>query len=97
MASIPITLSDKQFAAAARRAAERGCADVKAYVERLVAEDIAGDEDYGAPDDLRPRTRSELETMIDRGLDSPPREMTADGFEEMRRRLRDRARQAGIE
>lgn len=73
------------------RVSETGHASLEHYVQWLVLED-ADATDYGAPDDVKVRSRAHLETMVREALGSPSREMGAADWDDMRRRLIERHR-----
>jgi plasmid stability protein len=94
MSAIPVNLPDDLRAKAEARAAAAGRADVADYIRALVEEDVAG-EVFRAPPHLSPRTPAEADALIREGLGSPTRPMTADDWNEIRRRVEDGVTRGG--
>ncbi len=84
--AVTISLSEKAAELAHQQAARLGFSDVGHYIETLIAEEAQ--QDFGAPEHLSPRTREQLEALIQEGLSSPARTMTHDDWEVMRRDLK---------
>ena len=89
-----IRLPDDLKAELERKAHTAGFATVAEYLLSLVPEEDEGaDEVVGAagPPGLSPKTRAELEAMLDAGMASgPPIRMTPEFWEERRRVLEER-------
>jgi hypothetical protein len=83
---LTITLSHRAAELANQRAATLGFSDVGEYLETLIAEDGFG-EDYGAPAQLQPKTREELEALLTEGLHQPTRTMTRQHWDQMKQEL----------
>ena len=71
------------------RVAETGHGSLERYLDCFVREDAASI-DYGAPDDVKVRTRQELGARVREALASPSREMTASDWDHLRRQSIDR-------
>ena len=93
MTRLSIDIPDELRAKLEARAAETGDETIERYVERLIRDDAEGI-DHGAPEHLRAKSRQHLEELLAEGLESPARQMTADDFDAMRRKLAERNRQS---
>ena len=91
MTRLSIDIPDELRRKMESRAAETGHGSLERYVNWLVREDAASI-DYGAPDEVKVRSREELEARVHEALASPSREMTASDWDDLRRRLIDRHR-----
>ena len=89
---VTIVLSGRTAELATEQASRLGFPDIGSYLANLITEEA--EHDYGAPRHLSPRSREELEALIQEGLDSPSITMTQDDWDQMRRELiaRHRAR-----
>jgi hypothetical protein len=90
---VTITLPDELRDALERKAREAGFATVAEFVTDLVEEAV----NDSAPAELCPKDRTELEAMLDAGMNSgPPVRVTSEFWEQRRKALEERmARPAG--
>lgn len=99
MARITLELPEDIRSKLEIRAAESGRKTVEEHVAALIQADLQRkadrDEDYGAPDDLNVRSAEDLEAKLVQGMNSPAREMTEAGWDEMERRLIERHSRGG--
>jgi hypothetical protein len=71
------------------RATESGYDSLESYVEALLASE-AQTADFLPPPHLHPRDRDHLSQLVQEGLQSPAREMTATDWDRLRRELAER-------
>ena len=89
-----ITLPDEMRERVETRAKLHGYASVTEYILSLLDDEENGTENVDAlssPPELTPRSRAELEAMLDAGMNSgPPIRVTPEFWEERRRILEER-------
>jgi antitoxin ParD1/3/4 len=91
MSALRITLPQRQLQQLKKRAAQLGFSDVSAYLQSVVAQKLSEpvDEDYGAPEHLKVRSRQDLEAKLLAGEKSgPATEMTTRDWDELRDKVR---------
>jgi hypothetical protein len=90
-----ITLPSEIRAEAEAKAKAAGFSSVEAYIAALIAEDMPEEDllppDYTPPPELTPRSREELERMLDEGIASGnPIRVTPEFWAERRRVLEEK-------